>query len=150
MNRLLYLLAIISVAFLACKPEHPDLKTAQALFLDAKSLKQEILTTKIEVYNQAKMIDARIRNEDKESVFAISEAYNHLDEVDKGLLGLSNSERAVPGHEKEAGAVRHLDPKMAPSMVLMIQKNYKDSLQLVKNDLDAAATLINSLKTKVK
>jgi hypothetical protein len=44
----------------------------------------------------------------------------------------------------------HLDPKMAPSMVLMIQKNYKDSLQSVKNNLDAAATLINSLKTKVK
>ncbi|MEP7321303.1 MAG: hypothetical protein ABI761_05265, partial [Saprospiraceae bacterium] len=137
MNRLLYLLTFISIAFLACKPEHPDLKTAQALFLEAKNLKQEILTSKIDVLNQAKMVDSRIRNEDKESVFAISEAYNHLDEVDKGLTKLVNSERAVPGHEKEAGAIMHLDPKMAPSMVLMIQKNYKDSLQSIKIDLDA-------------
>ncbi|MEO5581413.1 MAG: hypothetical protein ABIR66_01870 [Saprospiraceae bacterium] len=150
MNRLLYLLASSSIAFLACKSEHPDLKTAQALFLEAKNLKQEILTSQIEILNQAKMVDSRIRNEDKESVFAISEAYNHLDEVDKALNGLSHSERAVPGHEKEAGPVVHLDPNMDPSTVLMIQKNYKDSLQLIKIDLDAAATLINALKTKVK
>jgi hypothetical protein len=96
------------------------------------------------------MIDSRIRNEDKESVFAISEAYNHLDDVDKGLTQLGTSERAVPGHEKEAEGARHLDPKMSPSQVLMIQKGYMDSLKLVKNDLDAAAALVNTLKTKVK
>jgi hypothetical protein len=53
MNRLVYTMILFSI-FIACKPEHPDLKSAHTLFLEARSLKQEILTSKIDVLNQAK------------------------------------------------------------------------------------------------
>lgn len=150
MNRLIFSITIMTLSLLACKQEHPDLKAAQVMFNEAKALKQTILTSKVEILNEAKMIDTRVRNEDKESVFAISEVYNHLDAVDKSLKEMAHSEKAVPGHEKDAPGAGILNPSMVPAQVLMIQKNYKDSLQFIKNDLDAAATLINALKTKVK
>lgn len=149
MNRLVCFIILTLYVFSSCKPEHPDLKSAQAMFNESKAMKQNILTSKSEILNQAKMIDSHIRNEDKENVFTISEVYNHLEAVDKGLREISRP-KAVPGHEKEAPEASVLDPKTLPAQVLMIQKTYKDSLQLIKNDLDAAATLVSALKTKVK
>ncbi|MGB3530313.1 MAG: hypothetical protein WBB35_13215, partial [Saprospiraceae bacterium] len=61
---------------------------------------------------------------------------------------LAGRERAVPGHEKESGGAPAIEGKLGPSEVLMLQKNYRDSILLIKNDLDAAATLLNHLKTK--
>jgi hypothetical protein len=149
MNRLVCFIILILTLFSSCKPEHPDLKSAQSMFNESKDLKQTILTSKVEILNQAKMIDSHIRNEDKENVFTIAEVYNHLEAVDKGLREISKP-KAVPGHEKEAPDASVLDLKTLPAQVLMIQKAYKDSLQSIKNDLDAAATLVNALKAKVK
>ena len=150
MKRLVIVLGLTLSTFIACKPEHPDLKTAFELFKEAQDHKQTIITMNAQLKDEAKAVDSRIRNEDKESVFAISEVYNHLDAVDKSLKEMAHSEKAVPGHEKDAPGAGILNPSMVPAQVLMIQKNYKDSLQFIKNDLDAAATLINALKTKVK
>lgn len=140
----------LALAFLiACKSEHPDLKTAYELFKDGFEQHSYIITHSAELKNEAKMIDSRIRNEDKESVFAISEVYNHLDEVDGGLKKMVGRIQAVPGHEKESFGAPVLDKKIEPAQILMIQKNYRDSVLLIKNELDAAATLLNALKTKL-
>lgn len=140
----------LALAFLiACKSEHPDLKTAYELFKEGFEQHSYIITHSAELKNEAKMVDSRIRNEDKESVFAISEVYNHLDEVDGGLKNLVGRIQAVPGHEKESFGAPVLDKKMEPAQILMIQKNYRDSVLLIKNELDAAATLLNALKTKL-
>ena len=148
MKRIILTLSIVVTALVACKNEHPDLKTAFDLFKDAQSTTQNIITTSADLKNQAKMVDGKIRNEDEESVFAISEVYNHLEFVEKGLGKLAGRERAVPGHEKESGGAPAIEGKLGPSEVLMLQKNYRDSILLIKNDLDAAATLLNHLKTK--
>lgn len=148
MKRLVIVLGLTLSTFIACKPEHPDLKTAFELFKEAQDHKQTIITMNAQLKDEAKAVDSRIRNEDKESVFAISEVYNHLDQVDAGLKKLAPRERSVPGHEKESKGISPLDPKMNPSDILMLQKNYRDSLLLVKNDLTAAGTLLGHLKSK--
>ncbi|MGB3528966.1 MAG: hypothetical protein WBB35_06385, partial [Saprospiraceae bacterium] len=76
MKRIILTLSIVVTALVACKNEHPDLKTAFDLFKDAQSTRQNIITTSADLKNQAKMVDGKIRNEDEESVFAISEVYN--------------------------------------------------------------------------
>ncbi|MEP7266833.1 MAG: hypothetical protein ABI844_04335 [Saprospiraceae bacterium] len=148
MNRPSAFVLILLTSIISCKPEHPDLKTAYDLFKDSQLIKQNMITGQADLNNQAKMVDSKIRNEDKESVFAISEVYNHLEAVDAGMKALNGRDRAVPGHEKESQEIPVADPKLSPSLVLMMQKNYRDSLLIIKNDLDAAATLLNHLKTK--
>ncbi len=148
MKRLVLVLWILGVALIACKQEHPDMKAAFDLFKDAQAQKELILTTSAQLKNEAKLVDSRIRNEDKESVFAISEVYNHLDYVDAGLKKMEGRLRAVPGHEKESKGLVPLDAKMNPSEILMLQKNYRDSLLIIKTDLDAAGTLLGHLKAK--
>lgn len=150
MNKLFIIFCLLIVGLISCKNEHPDLKTAFDLFRDAQTVKQNLITSSADIMNQAKIVDARIRNENKEDVFTISEVYNHLEAVDKAMKSLDGRERAVPGHEKESAGIRILDTKLDPSQVLMYQKSYRDTLLIIKNDLDAAATLLNQLKARVK
>lgn len=149
MNRLILFISTICF-FISCKSEHPDLKTAFEIYTDAQNLKQTILTTSADLTNQAKIVDGRVRNENPEDVFSITEVYNHLETVEKALKSIEGSERAVPGHEKESKGIRVSEPNMTPAEVLMQQKSYRDNLMNIKIDLDAAATLLNQLKTKVK
>jgi hypothetical protein len=142
-------LTLALALLIACKSEHPDLKTAYELFKDGFEQHSYIITHSAELKNEAKLIDSRIRNEDKENVFAISEVYNHLDQVDGGLQKMVGRIQAVPGHEKESFGAPVLDKKLEPAQILMIQKNYRDSVLLIKNELDAATTLLNALKTKL-
>ncbi len=148
MKKLSLLPALAFLILFACKSEHPDLKTAYDLYKDGQSIKQYIITNSATLKNDAKLVDNRIRNEDKESVFAISEVYNHLEFADAAFAKMNGKERAVPGHEKESNGATPIDPKTSPAQVLMMQKNYRDSLASIKIDIDAAATLLNQLKTK--
>ncbi len=149
MNRLLLIISVFGF-FISCKSEHPDLKTAFEIFTDAQNLKQTLLSSSADLINQAKIVDGRIRNENPEDVFAITEVYNHLEAVEKALKSAEGTERAVPGHEKESNGIRTTEANLTPAQVLMQQKSYRDNLMSIKNDLDAAATLLNQLKTKVK
>jgi len=149
MNRLILFISVFGF-FISCKSEHPDLKSAFEIFTNAQNLKQTILSTSADLSNQAKIIDGRIRNENPEDVFAITEVYNHLEDVDKALKSIQGTERAVPGHEKESKGILIADTKLTPGEILMQQKSYRDNLMSIKNDLDAASTLLEQLKTKVK
>lgn len=139
---------LIFVVLIACKSEHPDLKAAFDMYKDAQSIKQSIITNSASLKNDAKLVDNRIRNEDKESVFAISEVYNHLEFAETAFAKMNGKEHAVPGHEKECSGALPVDSKTAPAIALMMQKNFRDSLISIKNDVDAAATLLNQLKVK--
>lgn len=149
MNRLLHYISVLGF-LISCKSEHPDLKTAFEIFTDAQKIKQTLLTTSADLNNQAKIVDGRIRNENPEDVFSITEVYNHLETAEKALTAVLAEEKAVPGHEKESPGIRVAEANLTPAQVLMHQKTYRDNLLGIKNDLDAASTLLNQLKTKVK
>lgn len=148
MNRLVLALCLLLTGITACKKEHPDLKSAFDMFKESLALHNTILTTSADLKNQAKILDSKIRNEDKENVFAISEAYNHLDIVDAAIKKLPTME-AVPGHEKDYPGAIVRNQKLEPPQVLMVQKERRDALLEIKSDLDAAATILNALKTKL-
>jgi len=148
MNRLVLALCLIATVMVSCKKEHPDLKSAYDLFKESLSIHNNLITTSADLKNQAKILDSKIRNEDKENVFAISEAYNHLDLVDAALNKLPTME-AVPGHEKEHPGAIVRNEKLEPPQILMVQKERRDKLLEIKSEMDAAATLINALKTKL-
>jgi hypothetical protein len=132
----------------ACKSEHPDLATAFELFRDAQEVKKYILTQTADIKNQAQLVDNKIRNEDQESVFAISEVYNYLEQVEKSMKEIAPLESSVPGHEKESNGIPAPPKNASPAEVLLKQKNYRDKLVAIKADIDAANTLLNHLKTK--
>lgn len=147
MTRLLFALGLIFIGSYACKQEPQDIKSAFELFKEALAIHQDIIATSADLKNQAKILDSKIRNEDKENVFAISEAYNHLDMVDVAIQKLPTME-AVPGHSKEYPGAILRNEKLEPAQILMIQKARKDTLLSIKSDLDAAATILNALKAK--
>ncbi len=132
----------------ACKKEHPDLKSAFELFKESLAIHNNLIATSADLKNQAQILDRKIRNEDKENVFAISEAYNHLDQVDAALKKLPTME-AVPGHTKDyPGAILRKE-KLEPAQILMVQKERRDALLEIKGDTDAAAAILNALKAKL-
>lgn len=148
MNRLVLALCLIMTGMTACKKEHPDLKSAFELFKESLAIHNNLITTSADLKNQAKILDSKIRNEDKENVFAISEAYNHLDMVDAALNKLPTME-AVPGHEKDYPGAIVRNEKLEPPQILMVQKERRDALMEIKGDVDAAATILNALKAKL-